>query len=375
MKHRIFPYAPLFIAVSFIGTANVHAQCPGFANARNPSAATNVIVAGSTPWSFAQQVYTSDNVYTETYFPVLTTHNLYVYNWGYGFSGASTICGIKIRVEKSEPAGTGAVSDLSVRLWNGSAYSPNDYASATPWPAADSYVTYGGPADLWGWAGVTAATFNAVAFGLRLRAQSTTTGVTARIDHVEVTGQSDELLPVELISFDAYKDMENGRVRCAWKCASETNNNFFTLERSKDNSDWKPVCMVKGAGNTSMVTEYGATDTEPFPGQSFYRLKQTDFDGTEKMLDIISVRFKDRIKSLVIYPSLTEGTITLKAQSEMGKSQLIITDALGAVVKQTMLDEKTLYEYQEDVSNQPAGVYFLSLVGETTKITARFLKK
>ena len=88
-------------------------------------------------------------------------------------------------------------------------------------------------------------------------------------------------LPVQLISFDiiATKENENLKVLCNWATASEINNNYFSVERSKDGEHFENIGMVKGAGNTNTTILYNFTDETPLTGTSYYRLKQTDFDG------------------------------------------------------------------------------------------------
>ncbi|MFZ4798515.1 MAG: hypothetical protein ACOYMA_13545 [Bacteroidia bacterium] len=84
-------------------------------------------------------------------------------------------------------------------------------------------------------------------------------------------------LPVKLISFNV--TLANEKVNCSWETASETNNDYFTIERSKDGNGFESLGNVKGQGNSNINTRYSYTDNNPFGGISYYRLKQTDFDG------------------------------------------------------------------------------------------------
>jgi len=102
-------------------------------------------------------------------------------------------------------------------------------------------------------------------------------------------------LPIELISFNAVCDGKN--VNLNWSTASETNNDFFTMERSMDASNWEDVLNVNGAGNSSTANYYNASDNQPLPGNSFYRLKQTDYDGTFTYSGIVPVGCTDEATS------------------------------------------------------------------------------
>jgi len=85
-------------------------------------------------------------------------------------------------------------------------------------------------------------------------------------------------LPVELINF--YAKCVNDRVNLNWLTASETNNNYFTIERSKDFLNFEKVLDYPGAGSSNNPISYSAIDPSPYEGSSYYRLMQTDYDGT-----------------------------------------------------------------------------------------------
>ena len=84
-------------------------------------------------------------------------------------------------------------------------------------------------------------------------------------------------LPVELLSFTAIR--RNDNVQLKWQTASETNNDFFNIERSEDGRHWQTLGKMDGAGNSSETLAYTWTDQSPLRGLSYYRLKQVDFDG------------------------------------------------------------------------------------------------
>ncbi|TAE80628.1 MAG: hypothetical protein EAY81_10345, partial [Bacteroidetes bacterium] len=88
---------------------------------------------------------------------------------------------------------------------------------------------------------------------------------------------SSGMLPVKLIAFNAV--LAHKKVNCTWETASEINNDYFTIERSVDGEDFEDVGTIKGRGNSSTNSHYHFTDNNPFEGISYYRLKQTDFDG------------------------------------------------------------------------------------------------
>lgn len=94
-------------------------------------------------------------------------------------------------------------------------------------------------------------------------------------------------LPIELIYFNATPNQKT--VDLTWATASELNNDFFTVERSIDGLTWEQILTVNGAGTTNQRTNYRDIDTRPAAGLSYYRLKQTDFDGKWSYSNIQSV--------------------------------------------------------------------------------------
>ncbi|MGE0568973.1 MAG: T9SS type A sorting domain-containing protein [Bacteroidia bacterium] len=94
-------------------------------------------------------------------------------------------------------------------------------------------------------------------------------------------------LPIELISFEAH--ILNAITELKWITATETNNDFFTIEKTKNGIDFEFVGIVDGAGNSTQINNYSAIDGNPYLGVSYYRLKQTDFDGKFEYSDLVAV--------------------------------------------------------------------------------------
>jgi hypothetical protein len=96
-------------------------------------------------------------------------------------------------------------------------------------------------------------------------------------------------LPIELLSFSAKAEGESVLVR--WETATETNNDFFTIERSNDVKNWVVIGYVDGAGNSNRPLSYRFTDNQPLEGISYYRLRQTDYDGKYEYFGPVAVQF------------------------------------------------------------------------------------
>ncbi len=98
-----------------------------------------------------------------------------------------------------------------------------------------------------------------------------------RFDNLRIEGTI--LLPVALKSFKAISRMNT--VQLKWQTASESNNDYFQVERSAtyNQLNWEPLASIRGAGYSNDLIDYYYEDPSPYPGRSYYRLKQVDFDG------------------------------------------------------------------------------------------------
>ena len=101
-------------------------------------------------------------------------------------------------------------------------------------------------------------------------------------------------LPIELLSFTAVLNA-NKKVDLNWSTATETNNDFFTVEKTKDGDTFEQVAIVDGAGNSSVTLYYTSLDPNPYQGKSYYRLKQTDFNGEYKYSHLVEVDMEGNI--------------------------------------------------------------------------------
>lgn len=104
------------------------------------------------------------------------------------------------------------------------------------------------------------------------------------------------LLPIDLLSFDANKKGQH--VELNWTTASETNNDYFTVLKSYDANFYKPVAIVPGAGNSNTSISYSTIDEEPLTQVTYYRLKQTDFDGKFTYSEVKIVKPSDNSETL-----------------------------------------------------------------------------
>ncbi|MBL0100798.1 MAG: hypothetical protein IPP49_12800 [Saprospiraceae bacterium] len=111
---------------------------------------------------------------------------------------------------------------------------------------------------------------------------------TSGLDNITIMASP---LPIKIKSFEISK-LKESKTLLNLITASETNNDYFTIERSGDGVAYEAIGQIKGAGNSSKEISYEFVDEKPLSGINYYRIKQTDFDGQYSYSDIRSVRFK-----------------------------------------------------------------------------------
>ncbi len=107
-------------------------------------------------------------------------------------------------------------------------------------------------------------------------------------------------LPVELVSFSAVQN--SGKIDLLWATASEKNSKYFTVEKSSDGINFETLSVTDGAGNSNSSTQYSATDFSPYAGLSYYRLKQTDYNGDIAYSSVITSKYIAST-GISVYPS------------------------------------------------------------------------
>ena len=147
----------------------------------------------------------------------------------------------------------------------------------------------------------------------------------------EVVPTASEVLPIELLSFKA--KLKNNVVELHWQTATETNNDYFVIERSVDGKVWESMDSIKGVGNSSNVLNYTNNDENPLSGTSYYRLKQVDFDKNFSYSDIAVVNFEG-FKIIDLFPNPSNGNINIVMKSSIEASiDLTIYNAIGQIIK------------------------------------------
>ena len=177
-------------------------------------------------------------------------------------------------------------------------------------------------------------------------------------------------LPVELLNVEI--ECENNTPILIWSTLSEVNNDYFTIERSTDMENFEELAKVNGNGNSSTLSNYKWTDNNPINGQTYYRLKQTDFDGHHEYLDVRTITC-NQTNDISIYPNPTSKTVNINLAKSYVNINIKIKNVLGQIIQE---NNYNLLKNIELLLEGNKGVYFIEIYSEQEHLkTFKLLKQ
>jgi hypothetical protein len=220
-------------------------------------------------------------------------------------------------------------------------------------------ITSKGPShNTWVLAGTQGAGHSVLASGDYLLEE---TGVTG-FSFFNGGGNDNNPLPVELVSFSGL--CEEGVVNLTWQTASEFNSSHFDVEKSRDGENWQLLTTVPSAGTSNELITYQTVDQNGTNGNNYYRLRQVDNDGQEKVYDPINVSCAEVTPgyfSSFPNPSGTSFQVIVNNKELIGVCTLNMVDATGKVIEQREIEVKdgiNMFVINQELT---PGIYFLNI--------------
>jgi len=134
---------------------------------------------------------------------------------------------------------------------------------------------------------------------------------------------------------------------------------------------------IGGAGNSSTRHNYSYADISPENGVSYYRLKQTDYDGHSVYLSVATVDVNVIDKTLKVVPNPAETNCVVTFYDENNENlQLSVYDYTGSeILIQNIAAVKGSNSAELNLSSLPSGMYFMSLPVNGSPLKAKFIKQ
>lgn len=180
-------------------------------------------------------------------------------------------------------------------------------------------------------------------------------------------------LSVEILSFTG-EVLDNGNL-LRWATASEINNDHFTLLRAADGIHYTAIATLNGAGNSSTTHGYDFLDKTAPAGLSYYRLDQTDMDGTTRTASYLTLTRGAtglQVVSISPVPASDVVSITFNGQTT-DNTVATVFDVTGRMVETRQVSG--INQLQLNVQHYAAGTYFLTLQNADGTATVKFVKQ
>ncbi|MEP7106478.1 MAG: T9SS type A sorting domain-containing protein [Ferruginibacter sp.] len=180
------------------------------------------------------------------------------------------------------------------------------------------------------------------------------------------------VLPLAITDFSA--SYQEKKIRLFWQTAQEHNTGYFDIERSIDGITFYKTGSVAAKGESSILINYSFKDNlllnEPADLLA-YRLKMVDKDGQFNYSKIVTVNIGETLSSIKINPNPVKNILRITGLNATVPATISIMAFSGNVIKKIIVRNNN---YSIDISNLPAGMYFIK-VRENKEITnLKFVK-
>jgi hypothetical protein len=174
-------------------------------------------------------------------------------------------------------------------------------------------------------------------------------------------GGGGTVLPIELLSFDATCGTEGAEL--TWTTALEIQNSHFTIEHSTDGINFEMIGIVYGGGNSNQIKTYEFLHELPLGGVNYYRLLQTDFDGTITTAGTLATKCQAVFDIVSIHPVPTSDRLSVLFQMEdAGVVDIQLYDLVGRLLySSAMKAQSGKNGLDMDLSKLAAGMYHLRM--------------
>ncbi len=201
---------------------------------------------------------------------------------------------------------------------------------------------------------------------VNLRQSGTLMGLT--VDGIRVTRTWGDIVPVELVSFDA--TVSGSDVNLNWMTSSETNNAGFEVQL-RGEGDFEAMGFVDGNGTTTVEQSYNYSINDLAPGTYTARLKQIDYDGAfeySPQVEIaIGVPGTHILSQAYPNPFNPQASFSLAVATEQ-HVDVALYNALGQQVASLFsgqMEAGQARAFTIDGASLPSGSYYYRAIGES----------
>ena len=175
-----------------------------------------------------------------------------------------------------------------------------------------------------------------------------------------------EILPIIISKWMVTSLSES--VLLEWTTSSEENNSHFIVERSINGKDWQRIGKVIGAGTSSVEHSYSFEDTKPIAGISYYRLKQTDFNGEYSYSSIKCINRPNETEDyMTVYPNANANSFIVEGIS-IAACPIEVYDIVGHKITNVSFNTINPSKVAISVEHLPIGTYIVTCCNKSKTI-------
>lgn len=179
----------------------------------------------------------------------------------------------------------------------------------------------------------------------------------------------DGALPVELLNFSGLR-INNEKVDLKWLVTMEQNLQFYEVERRLESENQ----FVKvGTKNAEGFAAYSLTDHNNFTGNSYYRLKMINLDGSFKYSNTVLVGGNPNTPTISVYPNPSIGIFNLTCNHFESNIEISVIDVLGRTVFEKTIEPTQNQTIAIDLQNEAKGFYTLKIKSNATEINQKMI--
>lgn len=150
-------------------------------------------------------------------------------------------------------------------------------------------------------------------------------------------------LPVELTLWNGKH--KAGKNELNWTTESETNNDYFLVQRTANGTLWETLGSIKGAGTSAAVHHYTFRDENPINQGGYYRLNQVDLNGDSRYSQTIYIK-TEQIDELSCFPNPSKGTFQVNIPDGVKQEAIRIVDSYGRTLDVSTVESKAMVQIQ-----------------------------
>jgi hypothetical protein len=180
-------------------------------------------------------------------------------------------------------------------------------------------------------------------------------------------------LPLVLTDFSARVNSQKNAV-LGWTTSSEQNNRQFDVEMSIDGVNFVLLGTVASQGNSFTPQNYEYLHVKPQSGITWYRLKQTDWDGKSTYSKIVFITIDKGLVKSFIYPVPAKERVIVNFGSVITTGRIEIFSADMKILKLENINGPSIKK-EIDINDLPQGIYFIRLSKGSSSEILRFVKE